>query len=84
MWTAFEVVAAWVVLNCTLGPVVTWLFFYGERRARTQRAYRAIDESPARQGDKAGLTVGVRAASLGKEVQPYSRTRHPRMQLTLR
>jgi hypothetical protein len=50
MRIVFEIVAVWVVLSCTLGPALTWLFFYGERRARTQRTNRAIDVSPARVG----------------------------------
>ena len=58
MRIVFEIVVVWVVLSCTLGPVLTWLFFYGERRARSQRA---LDERLARQHDGAELT-GVRAA----------------------
>ena len=26
----------WVVLSCTLGPLTTWLFFYGRRTRRSQ------------------------------------------------
>jgi hypothetical protein len=58
MRIVFEIVVVWVVLSCTLGPALTWLFFYGERQARTQRA----DERFARQHDGAELTTGVRAA----------------------
>jgi hypothetical protein len=61
MWIAFEIVIAWVVLSCTLGPALTWALFYGKRRARAQRANLALDESPARQGHEAGRS-GRRAA----------------------
>jgi hypothetical protein len=36
----FEVVIAWVVMSCTLGPVLTWAFFYSKRRARAIGADR--------------------------------------------
>jgi hypothetical protein len=29
-----EVAGWWILLSCVLGPCATWLFFYGERRAR--------------------------------------------------
>ena len=29
-----DVLVGWVVLSCTVGPVLTWMFFWGVRRAR--------------------------------------------------
>jgi hypothetical protein len=40
----------WVLLSCTLGPLLTWLFFYGAReqeaRQRKRTAQRAITYRP--------------------------------------
>lgn len=44
-----KIVIWWVVLSCTLGPLMTWLFFYGKRnRARQMRHVtpRAIAHRP--------------------------------------
>jgi hypothetical protein len=40
MRIVIEVVIAWVVLSCTLGPLLTWAFFYSRRRARAIDADR--------------------------------------------
>jgi hypothetical protein len=33
MWIILEIVAGWIALCCTLGPLLVWAFFYPERRA---------------------------------------------------
>jgi hypothetical protein len=38
MQTVFVVVVVWVALSCTLGPLLTWAFFYWKRRARAIQA----------------------------------------------
>lgn len=43
-----KIVVCWVLLSCTLGPLFTWLFFYGDREHEAQRkriATRAITQS---------------------------------------
>lgn len=32
-----KIVVCWVLLSCTLGPLFTWLFFYGDREAQRNR-----------------------------------------------
>jgi hypothetical protein len=32
MRIALEIVVVWVVLSCTLGPVLTWLLFYDNQK----------------------------------------------------
>ena len=56
-----KIVVWWVVLSCTLGPLMTWLFFYGAREddareralqenaRRRRRAPRAITYRPVPQ-----------------------------------
>jgi hypothetical protein len=34
MRIVMEVLVGWSVLSCSVGPVLTWLSFWGERRAR--------------------------------------------------
>ena len=34
MALALKIIGWWVLLSCTLGPCLTWLFFYGERESR--------------------------------------------------
>ena len=34
MRIVIEVPVGWIVLSCTVGPVLTWMFFWGERRAK--------------------------------------------------
>jgi hypothetical protein len=31
-----KIMILWVVLSCTLGPLTTWLFFYGKRTRPSQ------------------------------------------------
>jgi hypothetical protein len=38
MRIVIEVVVGWIVLSCTVGPLLTWMFFWGERRARAIEA----------------------------------------------
>jgi hypothetical protein len=38
MRIVIEVVVGWIVLSCTVGPVLTWLFYWGERRAKAIEA----------------------------------------------
>src|ERR1700722_11171311 len=38
MQTVFVVVVVWVALSCTLGPLLTWAFFYSKRRVRAIQA----------------------------------------------
>jgi hypothetical protein len=38
MRIVIEVPVGWIVLSCTVGPVLTWMFFWGERRARATEA----------------------------------------------
>jgi hypothetical protein len=33
MRIVIEVVVGWIVLSCTVGPVLTWMFFWGARRS---------------------------------------------------
>jgi hypothetical protein len=55
-----KIVVWWVVLSCTLGPLTTWLFFYGKRtRVRqTRPGPRAITYRPRPQ-----LTYHARRAA---------------------
>jgi hypothetical protein len=43
-----KIVIWWIVLSCTLGPLSSWLFFYGKREARQGRQVgpRAISYRP--------------------------------------
>ena len=34
---AFKIIGWWLLLSCTLGPCLTWLFFYGKRRRKQAR-----------------------------------------------
>lgn len=34
MRTVILMVAGWTLLSCTIGPLLAWLFFYGERQHR--------------------------------------------------
>ena len=31
-----KIMIGWVVLSCTFGPLMTWLFFYGKRSQTSQ------------------------------------------------
>jgi hypothetical protein len=41
MELALKIIGWWVLLSCTLGPCLTWLFFYGERQ-RSQGKDRRV------------------------------------------
>ena len=41
-----EILGGWIVLSCTLGPLLTWLFFYGERRERDRALFGECSCSP--------------------------------------
>jgi hypothetical protein len=39
-----KIIGWWVLLSCTLGPCLTWLFFYGERqREQAKKGKQAQD-----------------------------------------
>jgi hypothetical protein len=60
MRIVIEVVVGWIVLSCTVGPVVTWMFFWGERRAReTQSADRRSVPSYKSSSPKRHLSTAV-------------------------
>jgi hypothetical protein len=35
-----KIVVWWVILSCTLGPLFTWLFFYGDREQEARQRKR--------------------------------------------
>lgn len=37
MKPALEIIGWWMLLSCTLGPLATWMLFYGKRRRRAAR-----------------------------------------------
>ncbi len=45
MQTGLVIFAGWIVLSCTLGPVLAWAFFRSERRAKVVDA--ALDSQIA-------------------------------------
>lgn len=49
MQTVFVIVVVWIILSCTLGPLLTWAFFYSKRRARAGKELdrRTIPEPAA-------------------------------------
>jgi hypothetical protein len=42
-----EVVAMWIAASCVIGPCLTWLFWYGERRRQNGRVRRSAYRLPA-------------------------------------
>jgi hypothetical protein len=53
MRIVIEVIVGWVVLSCTVGPVLTWMFFWGARRSRAietagQRSVRTYKSPSSR------------------------------------
>jgi hypothetical protein len=59
MQTFIEVVIEWIVLSCTVGPVLTWAFFYSKREARaTRNSTRSNDRS------RVHVRPGVREAQV--------------------
>jgi hypothetical protein len=37
MQTVLVIIVGWIILSCTLGPLLTWAFFYSKRRARVAK-----------------------------------------------
>lgn len=50
MRTIIQIVGWWTLLSCTIGPLLTWVFFWGDR---TQR-----DGVERRSGDASKMPVG--------------------------
>ena len=54
MRTVILIVAGWTLLSCTVGPLLAWLFFYGERQQRDAHRIEArsgrVAEKPMRTG----------------------------------
>jgi hypothetical protein len=46
MALALKIIGWWVLLSCTLGPCLTWLFFYGERQIKYEEDRRRSVDSP--------------------------------------
>ena len=40
MQTVLIIIVGWIALSCTLGPLLTWAFFYSDRRAKKADAIR--------------------------------------------
>ena len=34
MRTVIQIVGLWTLLSCTIGPLLTWVFFWGDREQR--------------------------------------------------
>ena len=50
MALALKIIGWWMLLSCTLGPCLTWRFFYGERQRKyEQDRRRSIDSTSSRQ-----------------------------------
>jgi hypothetical protein len=47
MALALEIIGWWVLLSCTLGPCLTWLFFYGERQSSQGKNRRVPMGNPS-------------------------------------
>jgi hypothetical protein len=60
MRIVINVLIVWVVLSCTVGPVLTWMFFWGERRSRAIQTpgQRSVPTSKSR-SSKWRLTPAV-------------------------
>jgi hypothetical protein len=67
MRIVFEIIIVWLVLSCTLGLALTWFFFYGERRARTQRT----------PGRRARRHEGAQVAAGGRAYLREAEAAHP-------
>ena len=46
MALALKIIGLWVLLSCTLGPCLTWLFFYGKRQRKYARDRRIPAGNP--------------------------------------
>jgi hypothetical protein len=47
MELALKIMGCWVLLSFTLGPCLTWLFFYGERQRNQEKDRRVPIGNPA-------------------------------------
>jgi hypothetical protein len=47
MALVLKIIGWWVLLSWTLGPCLTWLFFYGERQRRRGKGRRAPIGNPS-------------------------------------
>jgi hypothetical protein len=47
MALVLKILGWWVVLSCTLGPCLTWLFFYSKRQRRQVRDRRMPIGNPS-------------------------------------
>ena len=47
MQTVLVIVDVWITLSSTLGPLLTWAFFYSKRRARAELDRRTTTETMA-------------------------------------
>lgn len=47
MRTAILIVAWWTLLSCTIGPLLTWVFFWGEREQRDRHRIEARSKDAA-------------------------------------
>jgi hypothetical protein len=45
MSLAMKILGLWVPLSCTLGPCLTWLFFYGERQGKQAKRVACLPGS---------------------------------------
>ena len=59
MQTFLEIVLGWIVLSCTVGPLLAWMFFYSKREARAEREGRR-----SREEVRAGLGEADEGAAL--------------------
>jgi hypothetical protein len=41
MQTFLNILLWWIILSCTVGPLLTWLLFYSKREARGARSREA-------------------------------------------
>jgi len=44
---ALKIMGWWVLLSCTLGPCLTWLFFYGKRQRKQAKDRRMATDNPS-------------------------------------
>ena len=47
MRTVIYIVAWWTFLSCTIGPLLTWAFFWGERQHRDRHLIEAPSKDAA-------------------------------------
>jgi hypothetical protein len=47
MELALKIIGWWVLLSFTLGPCLTWLFFYGERQRSQGKDRRVPIDNPS-------------------------------------